>query len=97
MRGVFISFNQAFYEEIIDLFEKLNVKGYTAWEEVKGRGSATGEPHLGNHTWPTLNSSMLVFVESKKAQELMYRLELLDQSNPKQGLRAFWWEIGGTI
>lgn len=97
MRAIFVSFNQAFYEEILDIFEKLNVKGYTAWNEVTGCGSSLGEPHLGTHTWPTMNSAMLVFVNAEKADLLMTRLHELDEDAPQQGLRAFWWEIGGQI
>ncbi|MFI3261494.1 MAG: hypothetical protein R3Y26_01160 [Rikenellaceae bacterium] len=97
MRAIFVSYNQAFHEEILNVFMKLNVKGYTAWEEVTGRGSVTGEPHLGTHTWPILNSSMLVFAEDTKAEQLMQQLNDLNTATPQQGLRAFWWEIGGTI
>lgn len=97
MRAIFISYNQAFHEEILDVFMKLNVKGYTAWNEVTGRGSSSGEPHLGDHTWPVLNSSMMVFAENNKAEQLMEALHKLDEETPQQGLRAFWWEIGGTI
>ena len=59
MKAVFISYNQAFKDEILDIMLKAGVKGYTNWEEVTGRGSRTGEPHLGDHAWPAMNSSLI--------------------------------------
>ncbi|MFI3321215.1 MAG: hypothetical protein R3Y50_01665 [Rikenellaceae bacterium] len=97
MKSLFISFNQAHYEDILEALEKTNIKGYTSWEEVKGKGSYGGEPHLGNHTWPTLNSSILTILDDDKLQPLLERLKALNDSNPKQGLRAFYWNIEGSI
>ncbi|MCD8275799.1 MAG: hypothetical protein LUC96_12625 [Alistipes sp.] len=97
MKAIFISFNQAFYDEIVDAFDRLGVRGYTAWDPVMGRGSRDGEPHLGSHTWPTLNSALLVIVGEPIASRLLDKLTTLDAASPQQGLRAFWWEIGGSI
>lgn len=77
--------------------EKLGVRGYTAWEENIGCGTATGEPHLGTTTWPTMNSTILTFVEDEQCPTFMQALKALDEANPQLGLRAFWWEVGGTL
>lgn len=77
--------------------EKLGVRGYTAWEENIGCGTATGEPHLGTTTWPTMNSTILSFVEDNQCTQLMQALKALDEANPQLGIRAFWWEVGGTL
>ena len=45
MTGIFIAYNQAYYEEVIDLLEKNHSKGFTRWNEINGRGSRGGEPH----------------------------------------------------
>ena len=97
MKAVFVSYNQAFKEEILDIMLKAGVKGYTNWEEVTGRGSRGGEPHLGDHAWPTLNSAMISFVEDKVAEDFMKRLGVLDKENPMMGLRAFSWSVDSTI
>ena len=55
MKAIFISFNQAYYETIVNIMDRNNLKGFTYWDVVQGRGSKTGEPHYGNHAWPTLN------------------------------------------
>ena len=89
MKAVFISYYQAFYDEIIAIFDKLEIRGFTFWDEVQGRGSFTGEPHYGNHTWPTLNSAMLSFMEDDKVKPLLEELRKLDLTAEQQGLRAF--------
>ncbi len=97
MKSVFISYNQAFHEEILDILNKTGLRGYTSWEQVQGKGSHTGEPHLGDHAWPTLNSAMLCIIEEKDQAELLRRLKELDQGSPAMGLRAFSWNIEQSI
>lgn len=77
--------------------EQLGIHGYTAVEELMGSGTTTGEPHLGSTTWPTLNSALLTIVEDEKCAPLMSALKALDDANSQLGLRAFWWEVGGTL
>ena len=74
---------------------ELGVRGYTSWEEVKGCGMATGEPHLGDAVWPTLNSAIISIAEDDKADALLEAVRKIDEENPKLGLRAFWWGVGG--
>ncbi|MCL2289360.1 MAG: hypothetical protein FWC34_01455 [Bacteroidetes bacterium] len=89
MKAVFISAFQAFYEEVIAIFDKLEIRGFTYWSETQGRGMYKGEPHYGTHAWPALNCSFLVFVETHKVEELLEALRRLDQTAEQQGLRAF--------
>lgn len=97
MKSVFISYNQAYHEEIIELLSKLSLRGYTYWEVTHGRGSATGDPHLGSHAWPTLNSSLLVIAPADKVPTLLERLKAMDEETPAQGLRAFVWAVEASI
>ena len=57
MKAIFIAYNQAYNQEIVELLEGLGQRGYTVWEEIGGRGSVDGEPHLGNHAWQGLRPS----------------------------------------
>ena len=56
MKSVFITFDQAYYEQIIGTLDRLNCRGFSYFEQVKGRGSKTGEPHFGSHAWPSMCS-----------------------------------------
>ena len=49
MKGIFISYNQAYNMEVVDILENLGCRGYTMWNDIAGRGSESGEPHLGSH------------------------------------------------
>ncbi|MBQ7551332.1 MAG: hypothetical protein IJT04_07385 [Bacteroidales bacterium] len=89
MKAVFISFYQAFYNEVIEVLDQLEIRGFTYWPEVQGRGSETGEPHYGTHTWPTLNAALLTFVPDDKVKPLLAEIQRLDDSAPKQGIHAF--------
>ena len=71
------------------LLEDCGQRGYTVWEEIGGRGSETGEPHLGNHAWPTQNHAVLTAVDDALVAEIMDRLRTTDRDNPKLGLRAY--------
>ena len=60
MKAIFISFNQAYYEMILSIMDRNNIRGFTYWEEVQGLGSKNGEPpHYGSHARPT--SSILPY------------------------------------
>lgn len=89
MKAVFISFYQAFYEEVIQTLDNQGIRGFTSWAEVHGRGSFTGAPHYGSHAWPTINAAIITFVEDDKVKPLMEALHKLDLSAEQQGLRAF--------
>lgn len=89
MKAIFVTYNQAYNQEIVELLEKLGQRGYTVWENIGGRGSVDGEPHLGNHAWPTQNHAVLSVVENSLAGSVMEELRKLDADNPKLGLRAY--------
>ena len=89
MKAIFVAYNQAYNQEIVELLEKLGQRGYTVWEEVGGRGSTDGEPHLGSHAWPTQNHALLAVVEDSLAPRLMEALRETDRANEALGLRAY--------
>ena len=59
--------------------------------------SGTGDPHLGSHAWPTMNSSILTIVPDERVDTLMERLHELDVNNEMLGLRAFVWNVERDI
>ena len=97
MKAVFITFNQAYRERLIVILDKMNIRGFTLWEQVQGRGSKTGEPHYGNHAWPTMNSSILTVVPDEKVDNLLEKIHELDLETEKQGIHAFVWDIEKTV
>lgn len=97
MKSIFISFNQAHYEAILLVMDRNNIKGYTYWDLVQGRGSHTGEPHYGSHAWPTQNSAILAVVEDEKVDLFLNLLRTIDKETEALGLRAFVWNVEQMI
>jgi nitrogen regulatory protein PII len=93
MKAVFIVYNQALTEAVNSIFDRHQIRGYTKWADVQGRGSNTGEPHFGNHTWPAMNSVILTIIEDEQVELLLASLKKLDNKTEQQGLRAFVWSI----
>ena len=52
MKSILITFDQAYYERIIALLDRMNCRGFTYLDRVQGRGSKTGEPHYGSMHGP---------------------------------------------
>ncbi len=97
MKSIFITFDQAHYEAIIEILDKTNCRGFTTWQEVQGRGSVNGEPHYGSHAWPSLDSAIITVVDDQKVKPVLTALKNLDQSAPALGLRAFVWNVEDVI
>jgi hypothetical protein len=89
MKAVFISYNQAHTLQINALLDERGIRGFTRWALTEGRGSVEGEPHYGSHAWPSMNSSLLVFMAEEGVAPLLDALRALDAEAPQQGLRAF--------
>lgn len=97
MKAIFIAFDQAHRERIIEMLERSNCRGFTAWDQVTGRGSETGEPHYGTHAWPSLAGAIMTMVEDQRVDIVLQKLKEFDADRPKLGLRAFVWNIESSI
>lgn len=97
MKSVFITFDQAHRERIIEILDRNNCRGFTAWQTVEGRGSVDGEPHYGSHAWPSMASAIITIVADERVPVLLERLKALNSERPKLGLRAFVWNIEQSI
>ena len=97
MKAVLIVFNQANTERVEFMFDRLEIKGYTWWSDVKGRGTDTGDPRMGTHTWPEMNSAALAIIPDDKVTVLLEKTKKMDEINKEVGVRAFVWDILQTV
>ena len=98
MKAIFIAYNQAYGDEIVELLDEYGQRGFTQWIDIQGRGDDKGEPHYGNHAWPTQNYAILTIVQDDdKAFELMEALTAKDKAYPDLGLRAFEWTVDKMV
>jgi nitrogen regulatory protein PII len=97
MKAVMIIYNQAHSEKVEYVIEKLGIRGYSLWEDVQGRGTNTGVPHLGTHTWPEINKSLLTIIEDDLVDHLLEKVKKIDSINEEVGIRAFVWDVLKTV
>ena len=97
MKAIFIAYNQAYGTEIVELLDEPGQRGFTQWIDIQGRGGEAGDPHYGNHAWPTQNYAILTIVPDDKAQKLMDALKGKDEKYPDLGLRAFLWTVDSMV
>ena len=93
MKAIFIVYNQAHTEKVEYMLDRLELRGYTQWNEVYGRGSVNGDPHMGTHTWPEINNAVLTVVEDDKVDVVLEKVKKLDAVNEEIGVRAFVWDV----
>lgn len=89
MKAIFIAYDQAHQDSVIEALSSSMQRGFTCFEQVQGRGSKTGEPHYGSHAWPGMNSAIVTFCEDDRVSLILERLRKIDQESPMLGLRAF--------
>ena len=93
MKGIFLAYDQAYNMDVADAIEKIGCRGFTMWQDIAGRGSETGEPHLGSHAWPTMNNAILTFVPDDKVEDILAAVKAMDEETPDLGLGAFVWNV----
>ncbi|MDX9758906.1 MAG: hypothetical protein RBU27_07065 [Bacteroidota bacterium] len=93
MKAVMIIYNQTVSDKIDFILDHLELRGFTTWKEVSGRGSVAGEPRMGTHTWPEQNAATLVVVPDGKVDALLEGVEKLDRISEEVGVRAFVWGV----
>lgn len=71
----------------------LKIRGYTGWANMTGRGTTTGDPHMGTHTWPEMNSAVMTVVEDNQVDDLLKSIKELDKINEEVGIKAFVWDV----
>jgi len=97
MKAVMIVYNQALTEKVEYMLDHLGVKGYSLWENVQGRGTNTGVPHLGTHVWPEINKSVIAVVDDEKVASILDTVKKIDGINEEVGIRAFVWDVLATV
>jgi nitrogen regulatory protein PII len=93
MKSIFISFDQAYNDQVQAILSINHVRGFSGWESVIGRGTKTGDPHYGSHAWPSLNTAIITVVEDEKVKQILADLRTLNATSELMGIRAFVWNI----
>lgn len=79
------------------ILDRLEIRGFTFWENVQGRGTYKGEPRRGTHTWPEMNTAIMTIVEDNQVEGLLHAVQQLNSINEEVGIRAFVWNVEQTV
>lgn len=93
MKAMFIVYNQAYNEEIVETLKEFGQKGFTRWHDIEGRGHFNGQPRLGSHAWPELNQGVISVMPDDKVAPILAAMKAKDEAAPDLGLRAFVWNV----
>ena len=88
MKMIFIVYNIAINEEVMEIIKKAGIENYTRWERVTGVGKISGL-HMGTHVWPAVNSVLAVAVEDDKKDKLIEQIKEARKKLGKEGIKAF--------
>jgi nitrogen regulatory protein PII len=96
MKLVMICYNEAIDDEVTELLEQADAKGYTKWTKVLGKGKSSG-PHLYSHIWPKANNVVVTVVPEQMAAAILDRVRQMREKLGSEGVKAFTWEIDEVI
>jgi len=88
MKMIFIMYNIAINDEVMQILKDVWIEEYTRWERATGCGKTSG-PHLGTNVWPAVNSVLAVAVEDDKKDRLIERIKEVRKKLGKGGIKAF--------
>ena len=88
MKMVFITYNVAVHDEVLEMLQSRGVDTYTRCEHVTGVGQSSG-PHLGTHVWPARNSAITAATSDDKAKALLEAVREMRRSMSGEGVKAF--------
>ena len=90
MKMIFIVYNAAISEEVMEALQEIGVENYTKWDRVLGKGPISG-PHFDSDVWPGVNSMLAIAVEDEKKDKIMTKIKELKskESIAREGIGAF--------
>jgi nitrogen regulatory protein PII len=97
MKAIMIIYNQALTEKVEYMLEKLNIRGFSQFPTVIGTGTTSGEPRMGTHTWPEINSATITVVDDNIVDSVLEKVKKMDAINHEVGIRAFVWNIEKAV
>jgi nitrogen regulatory protein PII len=90
MKMIFIVYNAAVAEEVMEALGEIGVENYTKWDRVLGKGAFSGS-HFDSDVWPGVNNMLAVAVEDGTGDKILVKLRELKGKEylRKEGIRAF--------
>jgi len=92
MKMVFLSYKESQHDEVMEIFEDLDIPAYTRFNQVQAKFHQ-GRPRMGTHIWPGFNSAILLAIEEETVKELMNRVREFNQKTEFEGIYVMCWTL----
>jgi nitrogen regulatory protein PII len=96
MKMVFVVFNVAIEDCVMESLQTLGISNYTKFPRIQGVG-AHSDPHLDSHIWPGFNVGLFITIEDSKVEELLSLVRNLKERFARLGLAAYVLNVEEAI
>ncbi len=88
MIGLFVIYDVAFDEDIMEILKKINIRGFTKWEKVIGSGE-NSNPKMDNAVWPGFNCCIFLVIDQRKRTALLNSFKQIFGDKNIEGIKIF--------
>jgi len=88
MKLLFLVYDVDFEEEVQETLKEADLKEYTLWERVLGKGKRS-DPRLDTSAWPGFNRLIMIALPEERWEEVKGKISKLTQ---RPGIRGFIWD-----
>lgn len=94
-RLYWLAYNVALETDVQELLVTLEIKAYTAWEEVKGSGRSG--PHLNDEVWPAVNALCMFAAPAAWQPRLETAVLAIRKQFPGEGIKLIIQPCLGVV
>lgn len=88
MVGLFIIYDVAYDDEILKILDFLNIKGYTKWTKVLGRGERSN-PKMDDPVWPGFNCMIFITLNENDKINLIEQIKHFKLQKNIEGIKVY--------
>lgn len=96
MKMCLIIYDAGFDDELIEALNCSNIKRYTKWTQVMGKGEKS-EHKMGDAIWPGFNCATMIAIEPAEESKLTDELKKLYEKMGYKGLKVYSWPLENII
>ncbi len=96
MELMLIIYDVDFDDDIMNIINYSEIKGFSKWDRVLGRGKSS-DPKMDNSVWPGFNASILVAMDEEAQKPFLESLRSLSRELGEKGLKVFMWPVREVI
>ncbi len=86
LRLYWVAYNVALETDVAEMLAGLEIKAYTRWDDVKGRGHSG--PHLNDEVWPAVNALYMFVAPAALEARLAAEIGRLRARYPGEGIKC---------